>query len=532
MCATRTVNSVTKAWGLALLSIGIFHIFPAQAQEDTSTDRVEHGDNAQGHHHKHHHYKLVDLGTFGGPGSTTTEFQQVLTNHGTVVGGADTSSVSPYPNCSNPFNAPDCYVQHAFEWRGGELTDLGTLPSGSSSFAYFIGDDGLIVGGSEISAIDPATGTPETLAVLWRNGEIKDLGTLGGTSSVAFQANNAGQVIGVSLNTLHDPFSPSTQTRGFIWQKGKMHDLGTLGGPLSFAQYVNDRGQVAGVSYTSDIPDPNTGLPQLDPFLWENGKMKDLGNLGGSNGPLGPFIFGLNSHGQVVGFMTVQGDVFDHAFIWDGEKLSDLNTGGGLGGNYSFANGLNDAGEVIGNATLPADQVYHAFLWRNGVMTDLGTLRDDPCSTAQSINSRRQVVGASQSACNSFFTSAFLWEKGGPSVDLNTLVPPGSAMNLTGAFWINDRGEITGRGVPQGCNNVDTCGHAYVLIPCDENHADVEGCDYDAFDAETAAQGRPAQISGRSAPTSGAKLAPTETMNRYGSAMSRRNQRLGGLSKK
>jgi len=69
---------------------------------------------AQGNQaNKHHHYKLVDIGTFPGlsiynrrvtsNGSTPTEFQQMLNDRGTLVGGADTPLVNPY-NCFNPFN--------------------------------------------------------------------------------------------------------------------------------------------------------------------------------------------------------------------------------------------------------------------------------------------------------------------------------------------------------------------------------------------------------------------------------------------
>jgi len=325
--------------------------------------------------------------------------------------------------------------------------------------------------------------------VLWANGTMTDLGTLGGTSSNGNGVNNAGQVIGTAQNAIPDPFSIAglgTQTRAFLWQNGKTHDLGTLGGPDGFPQYVNNNGQVAGVSYTSNIPDPNTGLPPLDPFLWENGKMKDLGNFGGTNDFIGPFLFGLNNTGEVTGTMALAGDQIYHAFLWDGKKLIDLNTtSGGLGGNYSFAQGLNDSGEVVGIASLPGDQLFQAFLWQSGVMTDLGTLHGDPCSEAGSINSSGQVVGASQSAaggCN-FYTSAFLWENGGPSVDLNDLVPPHSGLFLLGANWINDRGEITGRGVPAGCGDGDICGHAFLLIPCDENHPGIEGCDYSLVDA-------------------------------------------------
>ena len=64
---------------------------------------------------------------------------------------------------------------------------------------------------------------------------------LGGVSSFAATLNNRGQVTGVALNDVPDPFSmlgttdgtTLTQTRGFLWQDGKMHDLGTLGGPDS-----------------------------------------------------------------------------------------------------------------------------------------------------------------------------------------------------------------------------------------------------------------------------------------------------------
>ena len=79
---------------------------------------------------------------------------------------------------------------------------------------------------------------------------------------------------------------------------------------------------------------------------------------------------------------------------------------------------------------------------------------------------------------------AFLSEDGGPIVDLNTLVPPGSGLQLLEAGQINDLGEIDiGHAVDANGNN-----HAVLLIPCDGHHPGVEGCDYSMVDAAAATQ--------------------------------------------
>jgi probable HAF family extracellular repeat protein len=134
----------------------------------------------------HHHYKLIDLGTFGGPislvESEPTE-NDIINNTGTIVGGADTSVPTPEPGCYNPVNRPDCLISLAFAWNDGHLRNLGTLPGGSFSFAYGINNRGHIVGVSENGQFDPALGNPRFFAVLWENDTIRNLGTLGGMSS-------------------------------------------------------------------------------------------------------------------------------------------------------------------------------------------------------------------------------------------------------------------------------------------------------------------------------------------------------------
>jgi probable HAF family extracellular repeat protein len=344
------------------------------------------------------------------------------------------------------------------------LTDLGSLPGGNNSDANWINDRGLIIGWSENGMIDPLLGTPEVDAVLYKKGRIINLGTFGGNQSFGLAMNNRDQVVGWALNTIADPISPwgpfGTQMRAFLWQNGMKRDLGTLGGPDSLAYYVNDQSQVAGAAFTDSTINPVTGMPTLHPFFWENGRMIDLGSLGGTQGSPAA----LNQEGQVAGYMNLAGDLTFHPFFWDRGVLTDLGTFGGSTGQATW---MNDAGEVVGAADFSGDQLHDAFLWRTGQLIDLGNL--GKTSFADYINSGGQVVGASRLA-DGITVHAFLWENGGPMVDLNTLIPSGSGFQVTEGVDINDRGEITGNGLPSGCNDLGSCGHAFLLIPCDDKH--------------------------------------------------------------
>ena len=128
------------------------------------------------------------------------------------------------------------------------------------------------------------------------------------------------------------------------------------------------------------------------------------------------------------------------------------------------------------------------------------------------------------------FTRAFLWEDGGPSVDLNALIPPNSALKLTTAALITENGEIVGVGKPLGCaDDDDSCGHAYVLVPCDENHPNLRGCDYNLVDASDTTQGRLAQVDSASGGAGVADLFPAERVRRVRSMMSSHNRSVRSL---
>jgi probable HAF family extracellular repeat protein len=431
------------------------------------------------------HYRLIDLGTLGGPhsyGSVNGDGFQLLNNSGEVASYADTST--PDPNAPNFCFDSDCFLAHAFQRKDGVMADLGALPGVNSSAAGSINARGWITGQSQNGLINPDTSSPEIRAVLWKHGHIQDLGTLGGhTFVIGVYVNDSGQVVGISDNAIPDPFSVfgiGVQLRAFLWEDGEIKDIGTLGGPDALPG-ASCSGQphdvIVGASYTSSTPNASTGIPTVEPFLWKNGTMTDLGSLGGATG----FAQCANHHGQIIGASSLAsnpgacppgaGGPGCHAFFWEDGVLRDLGT---LGGDNSEAIWLNEAGDVAGSADLAGSALHHAVLWRHGKIHDLGTVAGDPCSRGRGINARGQVVGGSSDCVN--FLRAFLWEEGGPIVDLNTLIPAGSGLQLTNAININDRGEILAKSDPLGVTPIDDLdlGHLVLLIPCEADEE--EGC--------------------------------------------------------
>jgi probable HAF family extracellular repeat protein len=406
------------------------------------------------------HYQMIDLGTLGGPGSSTLFPGRALNNRGEMIAFAETAV--PDPNCYF-----DCYDTHAIlRQPSGNILEF-PVPAGFGSPTHFsltadLTANGLITGFATNGQIDPLTDFPETRAVIWgRNGaNPMDLGTLGGNASQGSARNQRGDTVGVALNSVPENpdfasamngFLPAaTQARAFLWQGNGLQDLGTLGGNDAFASIINESGLIYGLSYTDTVPNETTGLPTIHPFLWKNGRMRDLGSLGGTlaiPGSLSYFWTGpiLNERGEAVGTSTLPGDETWHAFLWSAGAMHDLGT---LGGNFSEALAINECGLVVGRADFSPDSPYHhAVSWRNGVIKDLGVAGDCQNSTATSVNAAGDTIVGGFGACtddpdDQNYFSAFVWKKGLPIADLNSLVSPPSDMHIEFATAINDRGEV------------------------------------------------------------------------------------------
>ena len=155
--------------------------------------------------------------------------------------------------------------------------------------------------------------------------------------------------------------------------------------------------------------------------------------------------------------------------------MHDLGT---FGGNLGTASAVNESGQAVGWATDPTDTAF-AALWRQGTMKNLGTLKGDFASFAFDINESGQVIGTSLPPDGDFaHARAFLWQKGGPMVDLKALVSPPTNLLINNPGTINDRGEIAAVAIDPEENL-----HAVLLVPCGAN----EGCtDFDPAEAPAA----------------------------------------------
>jgi probable HAF family extracellular repeat protein len=240
-------------------------------------------------------------------------------------------------------------------------------------------------------------------------------------------------------------------------------NLKSLGGTLSSGQSINNRGWITGFS---SLKGNNT----QHATLWRDGKITDLGTLGGPNSDVqwpvkngGGIITGISQTGRPD---TVRGEPFSCAaffptatatgrrcvgFEWKAGVMRALPT---LGGPNGFATGSNDKGQIVGWAqnkvhdpTCDTPQMlqFRAVIWGPGRyrIRQLRPLPGDTVSAATALNDRGQVVGISgycdQAVGRFSAIHAVLWQRG-KAISIGTL--GGVAWNTPMA--INSRGEVVG----------------------------------------------------------------------------------------
>jgi probable HAF family extracellular repeat protein len=303
-------------------------------------------------------YVLTDLGTLT---TVQSAHAQALNDHGHVVGYS---------------------LHHAFVWRDGVMSDLGTL-GGTQSLGLGINTLGDVVGRSNTS------GASGHHAVLWTNGTALDL-TPGAGSATANGINDSREVVGTIDNWV-----------GFRWRNGVITTLGHLGGGGSLAAAINESGQVVGASYTTHV----TALgPMAHGFLWENGLMTDLGLLPGDEDS---WASDINAAGHIVGSSgRTDPETYETAyrsFLYADGAMTALP----VPSVEHYASAINDSGAVVGTMRAGGGfSRWHAYIYRDGVATNLNQLIPAGSglhlSFAYGINNAGQIAGVAVDSRGSY----------------------------------------------------------------------------------------------------------------------------------
>jgi probable HAF family extracellular repeat protein len=278
----------------------------------------------------------------------------------------------------------------------------------------------------------------------WANGVLEDIGAIGGVVMRAQDINEQGHVAGYGNDGDLDWV-------GWTWNGSELVTVPTFGGPGSRLWAINDLGQAVG---DAQLPD---GV--WNALLWDGGVATNLGTLGGANSQ----AYEMNDSGQVVGFAT-RPDISARAVIWHDGGITELEHPEAYPDSVAYD--INDSGLAVGTAHVGQAEVVPA-MWQDTALTLLPPIPgEQTVSFAWAVNEPGQIVGWSKP---SFFeTVPTTWIEG-QVYDLNDLIEPGSGVEMTQAWDINDEGVIVGVGFHE-----DTL-RAMVLTPMTLDPADLNG---------------------------------------------------------
>ena len=212
-----------------------------------------------------------------------------------------------------------------FLYDGATLTDFEVLNGNSQGRAEGINQHGDVVGSS-------FGGAGDETAVLYQEGAIIELGL-----GRAFAINKRREVVGGAVVV--------DNTRAFLYSDGEMSDLGTLGGETSTAFDINDRGEIVGSSITA------SGLSRA--FLYRDGTMVELPVPGETSTALA-----INGRGQVVGgSSSVAAPGAIDGYVYEAGRISMLRDVVPQDGcwNRLDPRDINDHGDIVGIGIMNSD---------------------------------------------------------------------------------------------------------------------------------------------------------------------------------
>jgi probable HAF family extracellular repeat protein len=254
-------------------------------------------------------------------------------------------------------------VTHGFIETDGRRTDLGSL--GGYSHAGAINDRGHVAGTSlgvdgRVHLFLYANGAMRALAVLGENPDVRGI-------------NNRDEIVG-------NDATPDGRNIAWKYAGGVLRQLAPLDKFYSaYVRAINDRSQAVGWAADEEA------------VVWEGKRTRVFGPLIGS----WSFPEDINDRGDIVGSGALPGSAGigdGKAFLFSNGRVTDLGT---LGGPLAYAYAINNLGQIVGGAEI----AYHdtrAFLYRGGRMVNLNDLIQPgtgwTLEAAVAINDRAQIL--------------------------------------------------------------------------------------------------------------------------------------------
>ena len=215
-----------------------------------------------------------------------------------------------------------------------------TYPGETGGIGHDINDRGTVVTSAFSSTRARYVGS-----LYASNGAHASIGPFDHVHVVPSKMNNSGQVMGTLFHV------QDLGQHGFLWDNGRFAEVNNVNSLVALVD-INQSGQVVGVANNNSS------------FLYEEGRIRDLGSLGGAT----TLARDLNDAGDIVGTAR-RADGNERAFVYRDGVISELPT---LGGNHNWALAINELGHIVGfSETLPDRHDMHVFLYADGELVDL-----------------------------------------------------------------------------------------------------------------------------------------------------------------
>ncbi|MBV8212179.1 MAG: hypothetical protein JOZ08_03015 [Verrucomicrobia bacterium] len=282
-------------------------------------------------------------------------------------------------------------------------------------------NDNDVIAGNAIVRVPHNTEQSER-GVLWQpTTHYQVLGTIsesGGNDSNATWINKLGIAVGYSMEHLS---GYSFALRPVMFTTNGIVNLGVKNAEIGVANSINDSSQVVGWVYFG------TPVQATEAFIYQNGAMTLLGypvpTIGYSA------AYAINNNGLIVGTAQFAAGAEIHPASYSNGTWTDLGVLGS-GNDQTYASSVNDSGVIVGS--WGNSLVFGAFIYQNGQIADLKAPAASSVLDVPIINNAGQIV------YSKYIYQNGLWQ------DINTLIQPGSAWQLTGATAINNNGAIVG----------------------------------------------------------------------------------------